>query len=118
MDAERINKRIHEWLGKCWHKADINPDPSFKNICDKCEWNCNWEDMSFPDYTTDLNAVREAELKCIEEFGAEAYMTALIEAQEDCEVEGWSGSKLFLVLIITPADKRAQAVCDVLEKGK
>lgn len=112
MDAETINRKIHEWLGKC----GFDPDANFPAVCAKCgEPNHRHKT---PDCTTDLNAVREAELKCIEEFGDEAYMTALIEAQEDCEVDGWSGSKLFLVLIITPADKRAQAVCDVLEKGK
>lgn len=122
MDAEQINKRIHEFVTgtNCDHnEISRKADGSEPWQCQQCGRvfldGENW----FPKpYTTDLNAVREAELKCIEEFGDEAYMTALIEAQEDCEVDGWSGSKLFLVLIITPADKRAQAVCDVLEVGK
>ena len=120
MDAEQINKRIHEWLGKCWHDIqEFIEGYKTGRKCIRCNKSFTLISWKSPDYTTDLNAVREAELKCIEEFGDEAYMTALIEAQEDCEVEGWSGSKLFLVLIITPADKRAQAVCDVLEvQGK
>lgn len=72
-----INKFIHEKiLGKCWHEDGVEP-----SVCRCGAMNCSgypgdWSDLN-PSYTSDLNALREAELKAVKEKGYPAYIEAL-----------------------------------------
>jgi len=127
MDAEQINKRIHEWLGKCWHESKDTDRSAV--TCEKCgsSFGGGYGFAHYlpgygfahylPDYTTDLNAVRKAELKCIEEFGRDAYLNALTD---QVVVLGDFNERDTDDLAIATASAltRAQAVCDVLEVGK
>lgn len=113
MDAEKINRAIHEWLGRGedWHEFEWEAGES---DCQRCSKNIVDHLDAFPDYTTDLNAVREAELKCIEEFGRDAYLNALTD---QVVVLGDFNERDTDDLAIATASAltRAQAVCDVLE---
>jgi len=113
MDAEKINRTIHEWLGRGedWHEFEWEAGES---DCQRCSKNMADHLDAFPDYTTNLNAVREAELKCTEEFGEVAYLDALSHRNATDKGPFTELTRC----AIAPADKRAQAVCDVLEKGK
>ena len=118
MDAEQINKRIHEWLGKCWHDIqEFIEGYKTGRKCIRCNKSFTLISWKSPDYTTDLNAVREAELKCIEEFGRDAYLNALTD---QVVVLGDFNERDTDDLAIATASAltRAQAVCDVLEVGK
>lgn len=121
MDAEQINKRIHEWLGRGenWHRLDVGNlvgEPEYP-ICGQCDEIVPECIEANPLYTTDLNAVRKAELKCIEEFGRDAYLNALTD---QVVVLGDFNERDTDDLAIATASAltRAQAVCDVLEVGK
>ena len=122
MDAETINRKIHEWMGKCWHEPKSAPSKWGWDLiarCSKCDCQDAWRGNDFvrPLYTTDLNAVREAELKCIEEFGAEEYLTVLT-GQVLAFVSFDSAVEEEAAIATATALERAQAVYDVLEKGK
>lgn len=118
MDAEQINKRIHEWLGKCWHDIqEFIEGYKTGRKCIRCNKSFTLISWKSPDYTTDLNAVREAELKCIEEFGAEEYLTVLT-GQVLAFVSFDSAVEEEAAIATATALERAQAVYDVLEEGK
>lgn len=66
-EHEAINKRIHQWLGKCWHEWENVPDPnpeygewSVTIQCQKCGSDMKGEPTfpnEFPDYCNDGNAM-------------------------------------------------------------
>ena len=121
MDAEQINKRIHEFVTgtNCDHNEISKADGSEPWQCQQCGRTFLDDDNWFPKpYTTDLNAVREAELKCIEEFGEFEYGTALLEYLDEggLHYNPNLDNKHAARLALLPAEIRAQAVYDVLEK--
>lgn len=114
------NKIIHEWLGKCWHESKAmeefnrnNDCPTSALTCDKCSARTDiFHAADFPDYEHDLNAVREAELKAIEEFGAETYAVAV------CRTIRYTIPHAYVELIpfiTAPASARASAIVRLLE---
>lgn len=97
------NQIIHEWLrGGCAHDAQF---------CRAGE--------CIASYTSDLNAVREAELKAIEEFGQFKYLDALylvmfgtVDAQTIV-----TDLKQRVNMITAPASVRAQAIRKLVEEN-
>ncbi len=114
-EADRINRVIHEWLGKgCWHEqAGIWDYAVHCLYCDEEFAKPAALDIGKRYYTTDLNAVREAELKVIEKFGIERYGKALTKlAFSDGVI---SDDQHGAFLITADAKTRAAAVIDVIE---
>lgn len=82
MNKTEINKTIAQWMGKCWHDFSIRIPIISVPTCKGCGLSISriaWQHFSNPDYCSDLNAVREAELKFIEDRGVERYSLLLHE---------------------------------------
>lgn len=75
MSEKSTNQVIAEWMGKCSHR------PIWNLKCGDC--GLNYEPT--PDYESDLNAVREAELKAVEVFGEVAVAIGLEKAVNEIE---------------------------------
>ena len=100
------NQIIHEWLGKCWHNTVADPS-GFGRRCAVCRMTF-WDDQKIlPDYENDLNAVREAELKAIEEFGELMYWDELERGLEHPTTVN---------AITAPASVRAEAIRNLVEE--
>ncbi len=71
MKLEDINRKIAKIDGKCWCEPII---PAYSETCSKCKhcgevWSWLFQGADNPDYCTDLNLVREVEMKLKEEWG-------------------------------------------------
>lgn len=111
---ENTNRAIHQFLGKCWHESAIAKRLKSETFdcaqCDKCRE--IFSNTDNPDYTTDLNAIREAELKVTAtKEGEVAYSSALAKRIGGCrDKTEWS-----IVFATADAKTRTVAVLDVIE---
>lgn len=110
MDDETINRTIHEFLGKCWH--ELGPkvlDPSDKSrtgrVCPHCRRFFRDEQIpNKPDYCSDLNAIREAELKVVESKGATVYSENLVAQWAEAD------RQYLDIAVIATADARTRCL--------
>lgn len=110
------NQIIHEFLGKCWHDFQ-NIDELGRELmqCSKCSLRharTSWITLS-PDYENDLNAVREAELKAIEVYGAYRYEAELRAAVTRVWTTEYGP---YITFALAPAKTRAEAIRRLIEE--
>jgi hypothetical protein len=67
--SEETNRRIHEWLGKCWRDVENTDD---EGICQTCALSLEWHSAN-PDYDTDPVAMLEL-IDAVRKKGHQAFM--------------------------------------------
>ncbi len=114
MNEQEINKRIHEWLGKCWHESpewdgSLASDEFYRTYtcsnCGKLFDDADFGEQANPDYCNSLDLVIPAVRKLPKEKTYEYRVQLHLEVRCGSEFEA----------VNAPALQRAKALVEVID---
>ena len=123
MTNDQINRKMAEIAGKCWHEwekyidTSMNLEPWYR--CYKCgevHYGLFSGRSRNPDYCSDLNLVREVELKLVEEGLGHRYESNLIQIHLKKYGE-YKIKQINLNFILASAEERCKAIIKTREEN-